>query len=68
MSVYIEFDRPKNACRTVSVAEAAQIWGFSLQTVYNAIAKGVITVIRISEKRIRISMQEVERVLKGQAQ
>ena len=68
MSVYIEFDRPKNVCRTVSVAEAARIWGFSPQTVYNAITKGVINAISISEKRIRISKQEVDRVLKGQAQ
>ena len=65
VTMYIEFDGRDNQCRTVSVTEAARIWGFSPQTVYNAIKKGEIKAIRISEKRMRISKNEVERVLKG---
>jgi hypothetical protein len=64
-AMYIEYQNPKSSCRTVSVVEAAQIWGFSPQTVYNAIDEGVIKVIRITKKRMRISMIEVERVLNG---
>ena len=63
--MYGEYQNPKNNWRTVSVVEAGEIWGFSPQTVYNAIGDGVITVIRITEKRMRISMIEVERVLNG---
>ena len=63
--MYGEYQNPKNNCRTVSVVEAAEIWGFSKQTVYNAIGDGVIKVIRITDKRMRISMIEVERVLNG---
>ena len=65
MAMYIEYDHPVNECLTVSVTDAAQIWGFSPQTVYNAIKSGAIKAIRISEKRMRISKKEVERVLKG---
>ena len=65
MAIYIENDHPENECLTVSVTDAAQIWGFSPQTVYNAIKSGAIKAIRISEKRMRISKKEVERVLKG---
>lgn len=64
--MYGEYQNPKSNCRTVSVVEAAEIWGFSPQTVYNAIGDGVIKVIRITEKRMRISMIEVERVLNGE--
>jgi predicted site-specific integrase-resolvase len=63
--MYVEYQNPKSNCRTVSVVEAAEIWGFSPQTVYNAIDDGVVKVIRITKKRIRISMTEVERVLNG---
>jgi len=65
MAMYIEYDHQVKECLTVSVPEAARIWGFSSQTVYNAIKNGVIKAIRISEKRMRISKKEVERVLKG---
>ena len=54
MAIYIENDHPENECLTVSVTDAAQIWGFSPQTVYNAIKSGGIKAIRISEKRMRI--------------
>ena len=63
MAMLIEYDHPKNECLTVSVTDAARIWGFSPQTVYNAIKSGEIKAIRISEKRMRISKKEVERVL-----
>ena len=63
--MYVEYQNPKSKCRTVSVVDAAEIWGFSPQTVYNAIDDGVITVIRITKKRMRISVIEVERVLNG---
>jgi len=65
MAFYIEYDHPRNECQTVSVVEAARKWGFSPQTVYNAINKGVINAVRISEKRLRISKKEVQRVLDG---
>ena len=63
--MYVEYQNPKSKCRTVSVVEAAEIWGFSPQTVYNAIDEGVVKVIRITKKRMRISIIEVERVLNG---
>jgi excisionase family DNA binding protein len=62
---FIEFDRPKDECLTVSVVEAARMLGVSPQTIYNAIKNGVITAIRISAKRLRISKIEIQRVLKG---
>jgi excisionase family DNA binding protein len=65
MTIYVEFDTKRDRCRTVSVAEAARIWGFSKQTVYDAIKKGIIKAIRISNKRVRISMKEIDRVLDG---
>jgi len=65
MTIYLEFDHKQNRCRTVSVKEAATIWGFSVQTVYNAIKAGTIQVVRISAKRVRISWREVQRVLAG---
>jgi len=68
MAMLIEYDHPRNECLTVSVTEAARIWGFSPQTVYNAIKSGEIKAIRISAKRMRISKKEVERVLKGGVQ
>ena len=66
MAMYIEYDHPRHECLTVSVTEAARIWGFSPQTVYDAIKNDVIKAIRISEKRMRISRREVERVLRGE--
>lgn len=65
MNFYIEFDQGKKKCRTVSIEDAAGILGFSRQTVYNAVKNGVIKVVRISDKRMRISLGEIERVLKG---
>jgi len=62
---YIEFDRAKDECLTVSVVEAARKLGVSPQTVYNAIKSGVIQAIRISSKRLRISKRELDRILKG---
>ena len=66
MFQFIEFDRPKDECLTVSVVEAARMLGVSPQTVYNAIKNGVIAVIRISAKRLVISKIEIQRVLKGE--
>ncbi len=68
MNFLVEFDRGKRKCRTVSIEEAAGIWGFSRQTVYNAVKNGDINVVRISDKRMRISLTEIERVLKGAVQ
>lgn len=68
MNFYVEFDRGKRKCRTVSIEEAAEIWGFSRQTVYNSVKTGDINVVRISDKRMRISLTEIERVLKGAVQ
>lgn len=62
---FIEYDRKKDECLTVSVVEAARMLGVSPQTVYDAIKNGVITAIRISAKRLRISKIEIQRVLKG---
>lgn len=62
---FIEYDRKKDECLTVSVVEAARMLGVSPQTVYDAIKNGVITAIRISAKRLRISKIEIQRVLRG---
>ncbi len=66
MAMYIEYDHPRSECLTVYVTEAARIWGFSPQTVYDANKNGTIKAIQISEKRMRISRKEVERVLRSE--
>jgi excisionase family DNA binding protein len=65
MTTYVEFDHRLRRCRTLSVKEAAAVWGFSAQTVYNAIKAGTIKAVRISEKRVRIAESEVQRILEG---
>lgn len=65
MKTYFQSDHLHGRCRTLSVQETAKILGFSPQTVYNAIHAGTVKAIRISEKRVRISRTEVQRILEG---
>jgi excisionase family DNA binding protein len=65
MNIFVQSDHLRGRCRTLSVQETAKILGFSPQTVYNAIHAGTVRAIRISEKRVRISQTEVQRILEG---